>query len=182
MSDLEEATIPVLEPLIVGKAGLISKREQKTLATWAIKTALALNETGGDDAVRLPQVFYTTLAKTRSPPPMHQVFASYVRNEDGEGRYHGFGLIRDPTDHETIGYFGIVLIGHIVFQVLCNESDPFCPAFDAHYYVRLWPVREKLDWPGVSIPRPRDPTELLTIPPDWPTLWPGPGRGARRGQ
>ena len=158
MSRLETAVIPVLKPLILGQPAMLSASDQQTLATWAIKTALTLNELGNEKKLNLPASVYRHLAARADPPPRHRVFAAIVRDEPGYGRWHHYAATVGAHDDS---YYAWVLIRGVVLQVIGDLGERPALPFDAQYYERIWPAPSPMDWPpSVSIRRP--------VPPDWP--------------
>jgi hypothetical protein len=158
MSRLETAVIPVLEPLILGQSSTLSENDQGTLAMWAVKTALTLNELGNERKLNLPPTLYRHLAEQTEPPPRHRVFAAIVKDEPGYGRWHHFGAAVGAREDS---YYAWVLIRRIVFQIVGDFGERPALPFDRQYYERIWPVRGSMAWrPGVVIRRP--------VPPDWP--------------
>ncbi len=169
MSTLEETAKPILEPMILGEPQSLAAEDRQTLALWAIKTALTLNDTAKDDPVPLPVELFR-LIHQQVLPPDHRVFAAPVKEEDGVRNDEKAGMLADE-DGEMIGYFSILVCQRISFQIIGGPLD-FGP-MEPDYFAQLWPADAALLWPpDKEIPRPKARgSEPPPGTPGYPDLW-----------
>jgi hypothetical protein len=120
------------------------------LATWATKTALALQLTS-QGATRIPAVFYRGLAKEPSRPPPHtQVFlAAYEGHR--QAFFQPFDLNLQHRRGRSDGYLPTFIIGHAVFQVFLHthKDDVLISKRGARadMTAQIWPILGEVIWP-----------------------------------
>jgi len=171
MSALENATKDFLGPMIVGHVPTtLTPEQQKTLATWAVKTAYMLEMTFRQKYprhVHVPgyepsEAELTWLWNRHEPPPRSRVwlscidaeFKAAVRYEPSEAPLPARG--REPL----LGHLTTIAIGFVVLQVhtvnyVDAEHDrarwfipPPCPPEISSSITSIWPSPLRtLQWP-----------------------------------
>lgn len=162
MSRLEQATKPILEPLILFNPSspadrrVLSAGDQEVLATWAVKTALVLNETYTSGKQVIAQSEYDYLRENGKPPPNYRIYTNGAISDFG--RFHAAYPLDDTITRQRVGYGILILIGKIVFQVVRRTQDRgTLTGVDLNAYDRIWPVRGPLDWPSKFVVGPPEP-------------------------
>jgi hypothetical protein len=168
---LEDAVIPILEPMGLGDRRLISPDEQGTLALWGVKTALAILAASRIDPRDLiPETHFASVRYEGLPPDDTWVgfcpwsgptalFAGFLPwgTEDVEPAMAG-------DAYQVLFCFGAVALKVVGFSP--SIPPPCRPGGQAAFLVAVWPKAEQhwmLDWP---------PLVGVTITPDtWKTLF-----------
>jgi hypothetical protein len=159
MSQLETSSMNVLSPMIRGEVTTLSIDEQKTVAAWAVKTAIVLQATGpardipGSHARRLRE-------RGEAPPGVAVAVGHYVGTMSAmyggtrlhilpeEGRDHDLPSRRDPR----FGYRATICVGHLAIQAYQFETTQFVdPDFGIPRvppFLSIWPApRSVVRWP-----------------------------------
>jgi hypothetical protein len=117
MSRLEQATIPVLSPLLVDLSVPLSSEQQILLASWVMKTGMVL------DSIYKHNLFYQkdeckNLRETRTIPTGTVIwFGRYYGNSLHAG-LTDFSLDSPPRLKVANGCVITFVFGHAVFQIL----------------------------------------------------------------
>lgn len=163
MSDLETAVSLLLNPeTLDGQPLDIS--EQTLLATWAMKTALAMDSAQSPDERVIPFGVARRFGRDRQLPDGAQVWmASHTGSGDQILGFAGLGIDLDDSQNTRRGWRDIAVItfvvGPFVFQVFSaikalgsitlNRTFPPGP-----HIARLWPIEDPAVWryqPGLGM-------------------------------
>lgn len=159
MSDLEQAAKPLLVPMIEGRGRALHRDGQRTVATWAVKTAMMFEFTHTEILV-VPQEHHHHVARHREPPPQSIVslaaydagrFDAYYRQHPLRVAGTGAGAV-DAEGHN--GYVATLGISHLVLQVF-GHTVPVELAVERADWIAgsvydVWPYGDSLTW----MPRP----------------------------
>ena len=172
MNRLETAVGPVLGPIVRGDAASteIAPPMQRTIATWATKTAFMLEHLHPANRV-VPDVEYRRLYAAEQPPPYYMVFlarrASIINPDTGaanlvmsrEQEINAIAYTQDVTDEEIRSSIGggatayriTVALGFLVFVVLGhsfpNPLNLTVTPNGEHLIRCVWPLQGRLGWP-----------------------------------
>lgn len=152
MSRLETAARPILRPMLKGIGRPISQKDQGTLATWAVKTAMMLEFLDTEHMPVIPKEHYHFLKAEQLPPADTAVFLGAYRG----GRYDGYywlQTLRLPDKPESPirpnAYFATLCVGHVVLQVVGITIPGFTLENRMpNVFTRIWPA----DVPSVLWP------------------------------
>lgn len=157
LSELEERSIPILDPLISGlQLRLLSPREQRQLALWAVKTAMLTDLTQAEPILRF--TMRSRLRTHRAVPAGTRVWLGAC----GELNPIVTNLtvraeLRPPDGGEAIlGFYSPMKIGHLCLYVYFPMADVVVDVPNPYPggLVRIWGRRHgDVAWPGVLIPR-----------------------------
>jgi hypothetical protein len=157
LSELEQESIPVLDPLIRGlELILLSPREQRQIALWAVKTAMMTDLTQAEPI--LDYGMRSRLRTHRAIPGGTRVWLGacgelypIVTNVTIRSELH-------PLDggEPTVGFYSPMKIGHLclyvyfaMIDVVIEMPNPYPGGL-----VRIWGRRHgDVAWPGLLIPR-----------------------------
>lgn len=154
MSALESRARPLLTPMMRGERRQLTSADQKSIATWATKTAMLIEITDTDPTVR--DVDRHALRKTQAPPAHTLIWlARYGYPRDAEtmriARVAGSHLeIRLRGEHDQVrAYVGTYRLGNLVFQVVLSPAHlPFVEGrSDGPFSCIIWPPSELQEWP-----------------------------------
>jgi hypothetical protein len=161
MSQLEDAAKPLLTPMISGRRVTLDKPEQRTLATWAFKTAIIGERLNPRTAV-IPEVQRASLRAEGEPPSVVSVYiAATDARWPGDTHYSDKKMVvneqtraRLPDEAVSgdgfVGYAATVAIRHVALQVVGVFSD--LTVFEhqpptSHSVERIWPFQRSFRWP-----------------------------------
>lgn len=155
MSRLEALAKPVLGQMVQGRALVLGRDEQRTLAAWALKTAAVFERGQGVPwEPTLPAEERRCLKDTGEPSGNVLVWlASYLGEMAGAARVHSTNVrlaphVGDPSWGSV--FIATVSLGPVVFQVFCASNVPGLPdayALEQRPAITLiWPFREECDW------------------------------------
>jgi hypothetical protein len=155
-NQVEKAAKPILVPMITGRAGVLSLTMQRTLATWAAKTAMTGEQINKGKAVI--QQFQRTWLKDHLEPPEGWIIwaAPYSGAKWRElGLFqHGGKRELSPVDDGTAveHCLGLTFIGmgHLLLQVFHTSRVGYWDGMlNARHVVRIWPpVGGAIQWPS----------------------------------
>ncbi len=124
MADLETASKPLLEPMILGRAQTLNPVEQLTVGTWTAKTAMVCESTYGEEGVFSTEE--RQIVKDHNRPP-HSVRVHAAALEDLIPPLR-FGLARAVVqrDGKDIGnvHFYTLQINTLVLQIIRYDPPP----------------------------------------------------------
>jgi len=159
MSRLEAAAKPLLSPMIRGEVSTLSPSDQRTIAAWAVKTAIVLQATG--PARDIPSSHGRRLRERGGAPPGVAVgvgcYVGEVSAMYGATRLHI--LLDDAREQELpsrqdprFGYRATICVGHLALQAFQFEMTQFVdPAFGmppVPPFLLVWPgLRPVVRWP-----------------------------------
>ena len=160
MSALEGKAKPLLTPMMFAehRQFRLSPADQRTLATWAFKTALMANFFHGDLPVsdltykgfyrdKLPPRHCTIWTTGYSGPKQRLTTDARAREFSGLGAYSRDGIfVADPG--RIVGAQITLIAVWVVFQVLIYEGYHVPFGTTASPLQRIWPVdRTTIGWP-----------------------------------
>ena len=155
MSELEGKAKPLLTPMILGEPIKLDEREQRTLASWAVKTAMVYQLTTEHRAIRRYEYEHLRLHLTPRSPT--QVWLATRTNEEPKPSIFGFrasGMAPArgaPARYDAylvtlaIGYFVAQIHGHDLEMhsgALWTRRGPLAAALQ-----QIWPYTEPISWP-----------------------------------
>lgn len=151
---LEDATIPILEPMGLGHAVALSQPQQQILALWGIKTGLAILAASGMTRDFVPKAHFTTVRNEALPPA-----DAWIGYSPWSGPVHLFaGLLpcgNDAVDPptESDAYQVIFCFAALAMKVVGfpkSVQSPGCPGGQSNGIISVWPEAEQVDtrtWP-----------------------------------
>jgi hypothetical protein len=105
--------------------------------------------------------------------------ARYARDEGVFAAHVNFGIsdheVPSPDDPVRWALMYVLVINHLCFAVYLPEVARESPAFPIKQWVRLWPLRQAVDYPPLEDVNSADLTRLVTYHGDWLPVMPGPG-------
>jgi hypothetical protein len=156
MSRLEQRAKPLLLDLMAGRAHVLTRSDQQTLAVWAAKTTFVANETfPHPTGIAGEQRRY--LARMGAPPPRSIVMwvGAYAGAQPGQFHQRGMAVSR-PGERVTDGddpnmWAATLSLGAVLFH-LVGCADPKvlnvgAIAIGDLRLARLWPYRGTIRWP-----------------------------------
>ena len=153
---VEEAAKPILIPMITGRAGEISPSMQRTLATWAAKTAMTGEQIARDSAV-IKQSQRTWLKERLEPPDGWVIWAAPYSGPEWRnlGLFQHNGRLELPpvNDGSAIQHsLGLTFIGlgHLLLQVFHTSWLGYWDGvLTARHVARIWPLTgTTIQWPS----------------------------------
>jgi hypothetical protein len=165
MGKLESEAIPLLKPMLDGRTIGVGFWEQATLATWAVKTCLALQWARHDINSLVPERHFREIAAKRgaTPPRDVEVFLGYMRNipVEQDRRYHALAYSARKRDVESDNsglenantYLLTLRVYHVVFQVVGSQNvpedlGPWIHPYEPLHILRIWPRASVVaNWP-----------------------------------
>jgi hypothetical protein len=154
MHDLEVAAKPLLATLISGRVRTLAPGDQRILATWGAKTAMAY-----DLAQRVPTVPFENRSWLRErgqlPPATVMLLARYAGKRYPLLAAHGtkrfdieFG---SEVAKEWLGYLISISVGPVVMQLfghaIENAVDLRPRGWKADFAHLMWPYPHPVTWP-----------------------------------
>lgn len=158
MADLEQCVKPMLDPMLRGHGRLLHAGGQRTLAAWALKTAMMVEHTHGAARHVIPAEEYAHLMDHLEASEGVLIWmAAYGGETVAMGRM--FGLDADMAggpdpDRGTRDIWGAtILFGPVVFQLFGSNIPQLLEGVvvRAPGCHRLWPHAGSFTW----TPRPR---------------------------
>lgn len=162
MSDLEGAAKDALfEAAFDMRDRLLSRDAQRTLAVWALKTAMMAEHTNGASRRGIPLAEYEQVWEHREPSSSVRIWlASYI-GARAVALALPFGLdvgvdrlpSRERGERNVWG--STILFGRVVFQIVGSNVGNVLDAFDlvAPNIHQIWPYREPFTWtPSPGLP------------------------------
>jgi hypothetical protein len=156
LSDLEAASIPVLDPLISGlQLRLLGPREQRQIALWAVKTAMLTDLTQAGPILDF---------RARSRLRTHRAIPAGTRVWLGScGAINplvtNLTVLSELRLHDggetVVGFYSPMKIGHLCLYVYFPMGDVVIQMPNPYPggLVRIWGRRHgDVAWPGVLIP------------------------------
>ncbi len=156
MSRLEQRAKPLLLNLMAGRAQVLTRGDQQTLAAWAAKTTFVANETFAHPtgiAGRHRQY----VARTGAPPTRGIVMwvGAYAGAQPGQFHQRGMAISRPGecvTDGDEPNMWAATLsLGAVLFHLVGCEDPKVLDvggiAIGDLRLARLWPYRGNVRWP-----------------------------------
>jgi len=151
----------ILEPMIRGESTTLNADEQLTVAVWATKTLLMLQQTHKDNRRSIPASEFRWFREHRWPLANEQI---WLGNYDGTGewpvlyQHYGFELFNPalgpPVDSPEVvhGYVLAFSVGHLLFRAFGHvvKDGPHVMAGGsfAGALSQIWPLSGgDVDWP-----------------------------------
>jgi len=165
MADLERAVAPLITPMILGNAGAFKLRDQLTVATWAVKTAMVQEYV-------YPGRHYFTQEERRAL--MNDAVPNQLGARVWAGRYsqrpnglHGLSarlVNRDRALDACVSMFSLGQFALQVFVERLSAGQAVRPAWHAgpwdQLLIGIWPPPRFADIDGVGLMWP--PTRSIT--------------------
>lgn len=175
MGSLEGAVKDFLGPMLHdGQPTTLSRAQQQTLATWAVKTAIMMDQLHPNEAI-IPSAQYTAFYEAQAPLPEHLVWLAVREQIEDDTKRPLLGSVLkqsvgefliDPESAKHAGqwqkegrniYRITFTIGHVAFQVF-GHNLPIgirvgTPERDVARLINV--SSEPVDWP------PTEPIELI---------------------
>jgi hypothetical protein len=149
LSVLENDTRSVLETMIRGVDRRVTPDEQRVLATWAYKSALLLDLSGG--APTVPTLLFHMLRHRREPFEGAIVdIGAYIDSTWAVSARPMPLNVGTPGTEPAEGMVATIVVGRVVFQVIVGRGH--LSMTDTRTYkdalARIWPACGRdLDWP-----------------------------------
>jgi hypothetical protein len=152
MSRLETAAKPLLVPMINGRRTTLDKPQQRTIATWTLKTTMMLEQMD-PEPVDIHPKHYPFLYEHGEPPATAWV---WIGANDAT-RWHTFryawGLdlhVQEFPGADPNGYVATLAVRHLGLQVIGSDipdaewehAEPFASSVQ-----RIWPFAKSFMWP-----------------------------------
>jgi hypothetical protein len=156
MARLEDGVRPILERMLAGCSSELHAGGQRTLATWALKTAMMFDQASPAAARVIPSPYYRALMETGEPPcGVKAWIASYDQTQEtvsyvNAAEVTALGEV-DPTERNV--FTRSFTIGPAAFQVFGSTSSALIDliaAWEGRDVHQLWPTGESFVW----TPRP----------------------------
>jgi hypothetical protein len=158
---LEDAAIPVLEPMAKGWPISLGFKSQRTLALWGAKTGVALLAAATPTITEVIPAHHRHAIRYLDQPP-HDMWVGYALWEDHPYIWTGDGLLdtseeesRGPEDslHSYTIFFGFGQLGLKVVAFTTEIPPVAVLGADFPSLARVWPPRRDiLDWPPEASP------------------------------
>jgi hypothetical protein len=166
MSELEQETIPLLEPMLHGQTRILDRDRQAVLARWAVKTVTMLEFLDPHERA-IQEDDARWLYEHREPPPRTIIWiASYRGNAYNAFYRHDVmqpGQAAERTDRTRrpsrkqaqpipppVSYGTNFGVRHVAFQVFgtTQPNHRFGHiGLAAAAFEQLWPIRRVFTWP-----------------------------------
>jgi hypothetical protein len=162
MSDLESQAKPYLEAMLHGRGRDLHEGGLRTLATWALKTSMMVEQTLGPKRRAIPAGEYAHLFEYGEPSDRIRVWmAAYEGTQAvAVGSLWGLDAETNETgprewdpDRLARDIWGVtILFGPVVFQVFGTTILPLLEGLEANALNthRIWPYAGDFTW----VPRP----------------------------
>lgn len=124
MSDLEQDVQPVMAPMIVRRQRLLDPDEQRLLAFWSVKTALAFQAVESATTMFAEPRDYRELFEERRPSARARAWIGMT--PDGADAWYRAHAVRIPQSPlGSIDGFGVtIIVGHVILYVLVGRESP----------------------------------------------------------
>jgi len=150
LSVLEKDVQPILSPMIHGAETLaVSVDAQHLLATWAAKTALMLDLSGGNPIIHAG--FYRDLRLQRRPFDSQVIMLGAYNGDKGVRAYHRGLRLGAAEGDPPLGFVTTFTVFRTLFQVVGHFtsggaiwSDKRTLSVGLH---TIWPTNGAIDWP-----------------------------------
>jgi hypothetical protein len=154
MSGLESRAKPYLEGMLHGRGRLLHQGGQRTLAAWALKTAMMVEQTHGAHQRGIPVEEYTYLYEHGEPSDRIRIWMATYTGTWAVAMGRTFGLDADmasgpDSDRGRRDIWGAAItFGPVVFQVFGTAIHPLLHslatnAVNTHV---LWPYQSSFTW------------------------------------
>lgn len=152
MARLEDGAREVLDGPLEGRGRAFHETSQRTLAAWALKTAMMLEQTHRDD-LAIPREHYRYLAEHGEPPAVVWIsMAAFTAASELPAVYQHFALALVGADgvepDEPNAYGKTFTLGPLAFQVFGSTAPELRQARltrTPHVYA-LWPYESSFTW------------------------------------
>ncbi len=157
MAELEGAAKELLAPMIEAKPITLTPVNQKLVATWAIKTAMMMQQYAHPGGLAIPADHYRQVYERTAPPDFLWIWLA--SQTSGEVRYWlrplAVASLSEPTPRRPNGYWVTMSVGALVIQIL-GATRPLpehlqqdLPVVSALGLRRIWPSSGDVEWPIV---------------------------------
>jgi hypothetical protein len=130
-SEIETEAQPILKPLIEGRPAPLDASQQATLAVWATKTLLMLQQTYPEDRRGIPPESHWWFRDHRWPLANEQI---WITQYDGKGQwpiashYYQIALAGPlapwrPPPEGLNGHVASIAVGHLAFRMFGHTLD-----------------------------------------------------------
>jgi hypothetical protein len=152
MSRLEQAAQPILESMLGGRGRVLHQSGQRTLAAWALKTAMMIDRTNAAVRRVIATQEYQHLHQVGEPSGQIKIWlASYHGDALTMGRTWGLDANRDVADPDRGQrdmWGATVVFGAGVFQLFGTRLAPLLAEAQANApnVHTLWPYQAPFVW------------------------------------
>lgn len=151
MSRLESRAKLLLLPMLEGRGRELHQDGQRTLAAWALKTAMMVEHTLGPEKRVVPEEEHAYLLEHEHPSEHVVIWmATYIGSMPGACRL--FGLDADVTQGPDRGrrdMWGVtVTLGSVVFQAFGTTIGPLLEGLEINHpgVQQIWPYQRSFTW------------------------------------
>jgi hypothetical protein len=154
MERLETRARPFLEPMIRGRRAMLLPEGARTVAHWALKTALMIDFAQEPEHRSVPASVYQELYSAQDVTP--QTFVWVAACEFGAGALaRGRTLHLGPGDSDEVGFGATICVGHLVLEIIRvpteDEKTLEIGGELAASIRRLWPYTNLVSWPPAAV-------------------------------
>jgi len=160
MADLEGSVKQKLGPMIQsGRVTRLTPRTQRSLATWAVKTAFMMQHLHPTKNV-IPDSEHRRFHAIQQPPRGYGIFLARTSPDiDGERKALVISHTRIDWYHtrwgDRMAFDARFAIGHIVFSVYGHNipvpMDLQFPEELGEFAQRIWPIQQRVTWPPTEM-------------------------------
>jgi hypothetical protein len=140
MSQLEQATKPLVARMAAGKQVELGPEDQKTVAAWATKVSIMYQYRRIPPEPERPERLKWLLERHEPPP---HTFVWLARCGDHVLSWHNSGIwsvTRDSTGTRASGFISTTCVGELVFQVWAHNEIPELEVKSKEPLdIRIWP-------------------------------------------
>jgi hypothetical protein len=131
MHELEQATRPVLSPLILGRGRMLVPTEQEILSVWAVKTALMCEFLHPSTRGASREHFQTIYRALKPPDTANVWLAAYDGRKEIDYNHRRLSIEReDASKPDARGYLTALVLRHAVLFVMGGEEPIEMPFSD----------------------------------------------------
>lgn len=153
MSALEQTAKTMLEPMLHGRGRVLHAGGQRTLAAWALKTAMMVEHTHGAARHVIGRGDYAHLMKQAEPSERVLVWmAAYAGQHIAMGRMYGLDADMatgpDPDRGSRDIWGATIMFGPVVFQLFGSDISELLEGVQLSVpgCHQLWPYAESFTW------------------------------------
>lgn len=154
MERLETRARPFLEPMIRGRRTMLLPAGARTVAHWALKTALMIDFAQEAEHRSVPASVYHELYSAQDV--LLQTFVWVAACEFGAGALaRARTLHLEPGDPQQVGFGATLRVGHLVLEIIRvptkNEKTLEIRGPLTAGIRRLWPYTNVVSWPPATV-------------------------------
>lgn len=161
MSDLETQAMPILTPMLSDQPRVLTALDQATVATWATKTALAMQGLNIGKERVFSEAQYRWFERNRMPlPDSHVWLCRYTDRTRWPISAHQWGMTVGPVDGphlhpgDPMNGFGIAFaVGPVAFWLVGYDvpGGPHTQGGSDDKHLLIWPALGRdVRWPPAT--------------------------------